>query len=318
MFSQGAAMSGSFLLTVISVPVQLYPVQYTYNFSTINRPSPTTDESNCYREFTTLASPIAATSSFLFDGIIPPLIVIDGNVVSSELLILRSSSATIAIDFFGSLNNAIVRRIEVVFLNCKQLRASIGNITLMYGSNVQIIDTSDRTSCSSLQTICVPGLTFSSSSLSMHLVTADPLDLVYLAEVKFYEEGSFCTPVIVTPTNTTNIGGGLCYIGEPPSFVPNGEPPANFVVNTQFGNNLILPCWVAGTPAPSVSWFKEGSEIDAQFVMPDGTLTLRVTENEIPHQGIIYYCIATNRIGQGSLTIASLRSRDVNVTLSCE
>ena len=107
--------------------------------------------------------------------------------------------------------------------------------------------------------------------------------------------------------------------GVPPSFVTDGQPPEAVVVDLRAdGNNLVLPCGVTGTPTPSVSWFREGSLIDPTSVMADGTLSTRVTENEASHEGTSYYCVATNRIGPGNSTVASLRSRDVNVSHSCK
>ena len=111
--------------------------------------------------------------------------------------------------------------------------------------------------------------------------------------------------------------------GEPPTFVV--EPPAVKVVGLNvFKNvngrmaNLVLPCKAAGTPTPSISWFREGSHIDSAFVLADGRLAINVTRNEAPRDGAAYYCVATNRIGPGNTTVASLRSRDVRVSHACE
>ncbi len=104
----------------------------------------------------------------------------------------------------------------------------------------------------------------------------------------------------------------------PPRFTPDGEPPETAVVDVQQANKLVLPCGVSGTPTPSVSWYREGSAINSMFVSPNGTLAIRVTESELSRQGALYYCIATNRIGRTNSTIAALRSRNVNVSLSCK
>ena len=54
----------------------------------------------------------------------------------------------------------------------------------------------------------------------------------------------------------------------------------------------------------------------------DSTLSITVTEAEAPREGTNYYCIATNRIGPvielENRAVATLRSRDVNVSSSCK
>ncbi len=67
-----------------------------------------------------------------------------------------------------------------------------------------------------------------------------------------------------------------------------------------------------------MSWYREGSAINSMFVLANGTLAIRVTESELSRQGALYYCMATNRIGQTNSTIAALRSRNVNVSLFCK
>ncbi len=84
--------------------------------------------------------------------------------------------------------------------------------------------------------------------------------------------------------------------------------------------NLVLPCATTGTPPPTVAWFREGMQdpIEASFVGADGRLGINVTIAEAAREGTIYYCVATNRIGPENSTHAALRSRDINVTHSCE
>ncbi len=79
---------------------------------------------------------------------------------------------------------------------------------------------------------------------------------------------------------------------------------------------MVLSCGVTGMPTPSVSWFREGIEINQTSVLADGTLSIRVTESEASREGTNYYCVATNRIGSGN-SIA-LRSRNVSVSHICE
>ena len=90
------------------------------------------------------------------------------------------------------------------------------------------------------------------------------------------------------------------------------------VVNLQGdGTNLVLPCGVTGIPTPRVSWFREGDLIDPTSVTANGTLVISATGNEASREGTNYYCVASNTIGRGNF-VATLRSRDVNVSQSCE
>ena len=90
-------------------------------------------------------------------------------------------------------------------------------------------------------------------------------------------------------------------------------------VTVDIGDGLSLPCGVSGTPTPSVSWFREGIQIDSSFVMADGTLVIaNVTKDDVTRDGVVYYCVATNNIGPDSTTVASLRSNDVTVRLTCK
>lgn len=100
---------------------------------------------------------------------------------------------------------------------------------------------------------------------------------------------------------------------EPPSFTSNGHPPV-----TEDGDYIFLPCGVTGTPTPAVTWFRNGVPISQESVMDNGTLYFRAADVEEPHKNTNYYCVATNRIGRGNSTIASLRSRDVIVNISCK
>lgn len=111
--------------------------------------------------------------------------------------------------------------------------------------------------------------------------------------------------------------------GLPPMFVT--QPPTNIAVSTtelQDVNgvlaNLVLPCEATGIPMPTITWFREGTQLDPAFVMADGTLAINVTENEAMRTGTMYNCLATNVIGANSTTVASVKSLDVNVSIACK
>ena len=103
------------------------------------------------------------------------------------------------------------------------------------------------------------------------------------------------------------------------------QPPATRVVDFDSFQevngvmvSLVLPCVATGMPAPTVAGFREGTKLSQDLVMADGTLATNATMDTATCQGTVYYCVATNHIGPDNSTTASLRSRDVNVTHSCE
>ena len=67
------------------------------------------------------------STSVLFDGIIPTLTALDGNMWATHLLTLRSSSGILSFPF--SLN--VVRRVEVVMFNCPQWGISLQSLFLV-------------------------------------------------------------------------------------------------------------------------------------------------------------------------------------------
>ena len=82
--------------------------------------------------------------------------------------------------------------------------------------------------------------------------------------------------------------------------------------------NLILPCGVTGDPTPTITWYRGATILTDEFVTSDGSLVMNVTEGvDASQSGVLYHCEASNVFGGGS-TPAILRSRDVNVTYTCE
>ena len=92
------------------------------------------------------------------------------------------------------------------------------------------------------------------------------------------------------------------------------------VVSSDFlvaGANLVLQCNTTGDPAPTIAWFMDEGQVPEEFVMSDGRLVRNVTDGDGASQtGTTYYCTAMNLIGD-SLP-ATARSKDINVTYTCE
>ena len=86
-------------------------------------------------------------------------------------------------------------------------------------------------------------------------------------------------------------------------------------------DSVELTCQVEGQPKPTVTWFKDGAEVntsDARIEIshPDSNGSSTVSTLTIPDavrsdQGS-YHCRASNRIG------ASLNSSSANVTVNCK
>lgn len=110
--------------------------------------------------------------------------------------------------------------------------------------------------------------------------------------------------------------------GEAPRFL--SQTTEVVVDSTSFTNfngdsvNLIIHCDVTGTPTPSVTWFREGKQIDQTFVT-GFTLAMNVTENvEASRSGVPHHCIATNRVGTNNSITATVRSLTTFVRYYCK
>ena len=85
------------------------------------------------------------------------------------------------------------------------------------------------------------------------------------------------------------------------------------------GANLVLSCEATGDPTPTIAWFMDGNPVPAEFVMSDGRLVRNVTDGfGASRAGTTYYCTASNSIGPGNSLPATVRSRDIIVTYTCE
>ncbi len=170
-------------------------MQYSYNFSYVNIQSSNATLSS---EDVTLTCTEPSTS-YLFDRIVPTLIVQqNGNIQTNQLLTIRSSPVMFTFNFSGTPNYDTVRKIEIVLLNSDGLGSSIQEVALLTDSGVEIkVIHPNITSTESFVLVCLTNLTISSTLLSLNFITTNTLHQVFLAEVKFYEEGIACTSGIV-------------------------------------------------------------------------------------------------------------------------
>ena len=140
------------------------------------------------------------TSSVLFDGVIPTLTGLDGDMWASQLLTLQritSTRATVLFDFTNTTSYVgLFGRLEVVMFNCPKNGISAPTIRVLTSSSLSgnqkvLMDVNiGITSCDSLVRVCTPiSTTQPSITLEFHNIPS----MMYLAEVTFYAASSAST-----------------------------------------------------------------------------------------------------------------------------
>ena len=121
------------------------------------------------------------TSSVLFDGNVPTLTGLDGDMWASQLLTINTTANTadITFDFTRTPDYTGVRRVEVVMFNCPEWGISVSTIALFVatstsGSRSFVTSISPTiTSCDSLVRVCI-SYTVSSTRPVITLVFISP------------------------------------------------------------------------------------------------------------------------------------------------
>ena len=156
---------------------------------------------------------LTPNSSVLFDGNIPTLTGLDGDMWASQLLTINTTANTaeITFDFTDTPDYTGVGRVEVVMFNCPEWGISVRLIQLFSASSISgsrsfVTSISPiTTSCDSLVRVCLSHTV--SSIRQVFTLVFTPLSTsnwVHLAEVTFYVSGSTCPPdTITTPPPTT-------------------------------------------------------------------------------------------------------------------
>ena len=138
------------------------------------------------------------TSSVLFDGVIPTLTGLDGDMWARQLLTLRrqlsiNARSTVLFDFTDTQGYVgLSGRLEVVMFNCVERKISASAIRILTSSSPSVnpipLMTLDiaNTSCDSLVTVCTP-ITTTQPTISLEFAISE---MVYLAEVIFYATSS--------------------------------------------------------------------------------------------------------------------------------
>ena len=149
------------------------------------------------------------TSSDLFDGVIPTLTGLDGDMWASQLLtLLNSTGSTIELAFAIVISQ--LERVELVIFNCPEWRISVQSISLR-DNDGRIIGSSGGlnsiTSCNSLVRLCVPATAINPLVVTVQFDLDTDSNWVHLAEVTFYNDNTTCPPntfiTTVGPTKPT-------------------------------------------------------------------------------------------------------------------
>ena len=166
------------------------------------------------------------TSSVLFDGVIPTLTGLDGDMWASQLLTLQraaSTRTTVLFDFTDTAGYVgLSGRLEVVMFNCPKKGISTSTIRVHISSSpsgnqttLMVVNTG-ITSCDSLVRVCIPISTVQ-PTVTLEFVIGTTYNMVYLAEVTFYaaSSASTCPPDTITTIITT----------APPDTIITTAPP---------------------------------------------------------------------------------------------
>ena len=164
------------------------------------------------------------TSSVLFDGVIPTLTGLDGDMWASHLLTLQTTATRTPVVF--NFADTPGGRLEVVMFNCPEKGISVPTIRISTSVNTLFIV--DIISCDSLVRVCTPiTATHDQPSITLEFVTGATFDMVYLAEVTFYAASSAltCPPgtIITTAPPDTIITTA------PPDTIITTGPPDNMI-----------------------------------------------------------------------------------------
>ena len=151
------------------------------------------------------------TSSVLFDGRVPTLTGLDGDMWASQLLTINTTQSltVVTFDFTDTPGYVGIQRVEVVMFNCPQWGIASTTIVLLGATargqtfnHFAFTSVSSLTSCESLVRVCLSG-PISRPLIGLQFTLDQDSDWVHLAEVTFYGGNSNCPPnVILNPPTT--------------------------------------------------------------------------------------------------------------------
>ena len=165
------------------------------------------------------------TSSVLFDGVIPTLTGLDGDMWASQLLTLNSTGS-IKVVFSFSVVQIVRLRVELVMFNCPEWGISVQSVELKDINDMVIgNNTNVTTSCDSLVRLCVPATAINPLVVTVQFDLDTDSNWVHLAEVTFYDDNTTCPPdsIITMDMNTAT----------PPNTPPDPTTPTTTTIATQ-------------------------------------------------------------------------------------
>ncbi len=158
-------------------------------------------------------------SSVLFDGVIPTLTGLDGDMWATQLLTLNTSTSSSSMTFdFNTVfdTNGVstytgVELIEIVMFNCPA-RGIGANVTQVLGDNNHIGIMNIQQSCNNLVRVC--DIAVSTTARIITLVFDTSL-VTYIAEISFYSSSARqCTmPIGELPNTVEHTMTTTLYIG---------------------------------------------------------------------------------------------------------
>ena len=178
------------------------PAEYTFPTPTAVNGSSATGNCTSIPSSTSRALCTDPTSSILFNGHIPTLTGLDGDMWASQLLTMQITPST---DIFFVFRNTPgfteVERVEIVMFNCPEWGIGVEMIQV-FEQNVLVLTrvlSINVTSCDSLVRFCLPYRT-TIPAFGLRFLSRDS-DWVYLAEVTFFNRSDTCPPdtVISSP-----------------------------------------------------------------------------------------------------------------------
>ena len=181
------------------------------------------------------------TSSVLFDGHIPTLTGLDGDMWASQLLTLMPTGANTEITFDISANLNIVR-VEVVMFNCPQWGIGVQNIAVRENmiNSITMEISNTTTSCKYLVRTCIMTPTPSTNVL-LRFELLPTSYLIHLAEVTFHNT-SGCPP-------DTTVTGEVTQATTTPSLNENISPTTAAPTAT----TSPLPATATTSPSPTTT-----------------------------------------------------------------
>ncbi len=159
-------------------------------------------------------------SSVLFDGNIPTLTGLDGDMWATQLLTLdTSTSSSITFNFNGLANYLGVGTVEVVMFSCSMRGIGANSISIRSSDNSPIGTINDiPQSCEYLVRACISdGFTTTEPILSLHF--NDALQRVYLAEVTFYVSSRPCSNAVLNESVSTTSSTPISTLESKKNFI---------------------------------------------------------------------------------------------------